>query len=83
MSRENLKLVSVRMDDEVIKKLDEMARVYSYWKRSDIIRNILIAVLAEMSACDIYNMIRYHYYKKNVVNAKFEITDELKPYEKK
>lgn len=83
MSRENLKLVSVRMDDEVIKKLDEMARVYSYWKRSDIIRNILIAVLAEMSAGDIYNMIRYHYYKKNVVDAKFEITDELKPYEKK
>lgn len=83
MSRENLKLVSVRMDDEVIKKLDEMARVYSYWKRSDIIRNILIAVLAEMSAGDIYNMVRYHYYKKNVVNAKFEITDELKPYEKK
>lgn len=83
MSRENLKLVSVRMDDEVIKKLDEMARVYSYWKRSDIIRNILIAVLAEMSAGDIYNMVRYHYYKKNVVDAKFEITDELKPYEKK
>lgn len=83
MSRENLKLVSVRMDDEVIKKLDEMARVYSYWKRSDIIRNILIAVLAEMSAVDIYNMIRYAWYKKNVVDAKFEITDELKPYEKK
>lgn len=83
MSRENLKLVSVRMDDDVIKKLDEMARVYSYWKRSDIIRNILIAVLAEMSAGDIYNMLRYHYYKKNVVDAKFEITDELKPYEKK
>lgn len=83
MSRENLKLVSVRMDDEVIKKLDEMARVYSYWKRSDIIRNILIAVLAEMPAGDIYNMVRYHYYKKNVVDAKFEITDELKLYEKK
>lgn len=83
MSRENLKLVSVRMDDDVIKKLDEIAHNHTYWRRSDIIRNILIAVLAEMSAGDIYNMVRYHYYKKNVVNAKFEITDELKPYEKK
>lgn len=83
MSRENLKLVSVRMDDDVIKKLDEIARNHNYWKRSDIIRNILIAVLAEMSAGDIYNMIRYAWYKKNVVHAKFEITHELKPYEKK
>ena len=83
MSRENLKLISIRMDDDVIRKLDEIARNHTYWRRSDIIRNILIAVLAEMSAGDIYNMIRYAWYKKNVVDAKFEITDELKPYEKK
>lgn len=83
MSRENLKLVSVRMDDDLIKKLDEVAQKHTYWKRSDIIRNVLIAVFAEMSAGDIYNMIRYAWYKKNVVDAKFEITDELKPYEKK
>lgn len=83
MSIENLKLISVRMDDDLIRKLDELAKNHSWWKRSDIIRNILIAALAEMSAGDLYNMIRYHYYKKNVVNAKFEITDELKPYEKK
>lgn len=83
MSRENLKLVSVRMDDDLIRKLDEVAQKHTYWKRSDIIRNILLAVFAEMSASDIYNMIRYAWYKKNVVDAKFEITDELKPYEKK
>lgn len=83
MSRENLKLISVRLDEDVIRKIDEEVRQRTYWSRSDIIRNILIAVLAEMSAGDIYNMIRYHYFKKNVVDAKFEITDELKPYEKK
>lgn len=83
MSRDNLKLISVRLDDDLIKKLDELAQRYTYWKRSDIIRNILIAALAEMPAGDIYNMVRYHYYKKNVVNAKFEITDEFKPLEKK
>ena len=83
MSREILKLVSVRMDEEVIKKLDEVAQKHTYWRRSDIIRNILTAVLAEMSAGDIYNMIRYAWCRKNVVDAKFEITDELKPYEKK
>lgn len=80
MSRDNLKLISVRLDDDMIKKLDELAHHYTYWKRSDIIRNILFAALREMSAGDIYNMIRYHFYKKNVVDAKFEITNELKPY---
>lgn len=83
MSRDILKLISVRLDEDLIRKLDEIAQKHTYWKRSDIIRNILIAVLAEMSAGDIYNMIRYAWYKKNVVDAKFEITDELKPYEKK
>lgn len=83
MSKENLKLISVRLDEDVIKKLDEVAQKYTYWKRSDIIRNILIAALAEMSAGDLYNMIRYAWYKKNVVHANFEITHELKPYEKK
>ena len=83
MSRDNLKLISVRLDEDLIKKLDEEVRNRTYWKRSDIIRNILTAVFAEMSKVDIYNMIRYHYFKKNVVDAKFEITDELKPYEKK
>lgn len=83
MSRDNLKLVSIRMDDELIQKLDQLSHDYTYWNRSDIIRNILTAVLAEMSKGDIYNMVRYYYNKRNVVNAKFEITDELKPYEKK
>lgn len=83
MSRDNLKLISVRMDDDLIKKLDEAVKHHTYWSRSDIIRNILTAVLAEMSASDIYNMIRYYQYNKNVVDAKFEITNELKPYEKK
>lgn len=80
MSRDNLKLISVRLDEDLIKQLDEVAQKHTYWKRSDIIRNILIAVFAEMSAGDIYNMIRYAWYKKNVVDAKFEITNELKPY---
>lgn len=83
MSRDILKLISVRLDEDLIKQLDEVAQKHTYWRRSDIIRNILIAVLAEMSPGDIYNMIRYHYFKKNVVNAKFEITDELKPHERK
>lgn len=83
MGRENLKLVSVRLDEDLIKKIDDVAHRQRYWKRSDIIRDILIAAFDEMSDGDIYDMIRYPWYKKNVVDAKFEITKELKPNERK
>ena len=83
MSRENLKVISVRLDEDLLKKLDEATQRHIYWSRSDIIRNLLIAALNEMSAGDLYNMIRYYQYNKNVVDAKFEITDELKPYGRK
>lgn len=79
MGRENLKLVSIRLDEDLIKKIDNEALRQRYWKRSDIIRDILTAVFDEMSGRDIYDMIRYPWYRKNVVNAKFEITKELKP----
>ena len=79
MGRENLKLVSIRLNEDLIKKIDNEALRQRYWKRSDIIRDILTAVFDEMSERDIYNMIRYPWYRKNVVNAKFEITKELKP----
>ena len=83
MSRENLKVISVRLDEDLLKKLDEATQRHIYWSRSDIIRNLLIAALNEMSAGDLYNMIRYYQYNKNVVDAKFEITNELKPYGRK
>lgn len=79
MGRENLKLVSVRLDEDLIKKIDNEALRRRYWKRSDIIRDILTAVFDEMSGRDIYDMIRYPWYRKNVVKAKFELTTELKP----
>lgn len=83
MSRDNLKLISLRMEPEMVEKLDELAKSHIYWKRSDIIRNILTAVLAEFDSRAIYDMIRYYYNRKNMIDAKFEITDELKPYVKK
>lgn len=83
MRKQHLKLLCVRIDEDLIQKLDEVTTKRTYWSRSEIIRNILTAVFAEMSDGDIYDMIRYHYLKKNVVNAKFEITNELKPYERK
>lgn len=65
------------MDDKLIEMLDKQVASHRYWKRSNIICNILEAVLTRFNDREIYDMIRMHYYRDNVVNTKFEVTDEL------
>ena len=83
MGYDNLKLISLRMEPETVEKIDELTKEHIYWKRSNIIRNIVLAVLSEFDEKEIYDMIRYYYNRRNVINAKFEITKELKPNERK
>lgn len=73
------KIVSVRMDDSLIELIDKEVKRHRYWKRSNIICNILHAVLTRFTEKEIYDMIRAWYYRNNVVNTKFEVTDELMP----
>ena len=42
---ENLKLISVRLEPEILKKIDELAEKQSYRKRSNIIQAILKNVI--------------------------------------
>lgn len=42
---ENLKLISIRLDPDLLKKIDEMAAKQSYRKRSNIIQNVLKNVI--------------------------------------
>lgn len=42
---ENLKLISLRVDPETLRKIDEQAKRLNYCTRSSIINNILSAVL--------------------------------------
>ena len=71
------KIVSVRMEDRLIEMIDKQVERHRYWKRSNIICNILEAVLTRFDEKEIYDMIRMHYYRNNVVNTKFEVTGEL------
>lgn len=65
------------MDDSLIELIDKQAQRHGYWKRSNIICNILESVLTRFTEREIYDMIRMHFYKRNVVITKFEVTDEL------
>lgn len=42
---ENLKLVSVRLDPDTLRKIDELAKRYDYYTRSSIINNILTNII--------------------------------------
>lgn len=59
MKEENMKNYSIRLGSEEIKRLDGLTRKHSYWKRSFIIRAVLLGVFQAMSDYEIYNLIRF------------------------
>lgn len=61
MIKENLKNYSIRLGSEEVQRLDALAKVHFYWKRSGIIRGILLAVFRALSDAQIYDLVRYGY----------------------
>ena len=73
------KLTSIRLESKTIEKIDNFVKTRTYWKRSGVINNILAAVLENFTPWEIYQMVQRYNWERNKVNAKFEITEELKP----
>ena len=61
MNDENMKNYSIRLGSDEIKRLDKLSVTHFYWKRSGIIRGILLAVFKVLSDYQIYDLIRYGY----------------------
>lgn len=72
------KLTSIRLDTDIIEAADKFVASRRYWKRSEVLNNVLKAVFANFSEGEIYDMVRSYSWQKNVVNVQFEITDELR-----
>lgn len=53
----NLKLISVRLDQETLQKIDELSEKYDDFTRSSIINNLLSSVLNCASGVAIWRMI--------------------------
>lgn len=73
MARENLILVSCRIDPETLKKIEAINKKHHYWKRNTIINGILTAVVDNFTEQEIYDMIRYWRQGHDEVKANFEI----------
>lgn len=70
------KLTSVRLDEVIIQKADEFVAKHRYWKRSDVINNLLLAALLNFSEVEVYEMVKAWEWRSRKVNTKFEKTEE-------
>lgn len=73
MAKENLVLVSCRIDPETLEKIEKQVKKHYYWKRNTIINGILTAVMDNFTDQQVYDMIRYWRKGPNEVKANFEI----------
>lgn len=80
---ERTKLVSVRLETETYEKIEKIVQRETYYKRSDVINNLLKAVLDNFTEVEIHDMMYRWKWMRNVVETQFKVTKELKPYERK
>lgn len=60
MARDNLKLVSCRIDPKTLDRIDAFIGKHYYWKRNSVINAVLTNVFALMSDKDVYDLVRHY-----------------------
>ena len=73
MAKENLTLVSCRIDPETLEKIEALTKKHYYWKRNTVINGILTAVMDNFTDQQVYDMVRYWRQGHYEVKAEFEI----------
>ena len=73
MAKENLVLVSCRIDPETLEKIEKQVKRHYYWKRNTVINGILTAVMDNFTDQQVYDMVRYWRQGHNEIKAEFEI----------
>ncbi|MBQ8628710.1 MAG: hypothetical protein IJ421_04460 [Prevotella sp.] len=83
MTKENLQLISVRLDPDTLAKIEKFAASHSYWKRNTIINCLLFTIFKDFNERQIYDMVRRSHFKEQFVRTDYEICDYVKPSEPK
>lgn len=76
---EGTKLTSIRLENRTSDKIDEIVRKEIYYKRSDVINNILRCVLFKFTEGQIQDMVRRYRWQGNKCITQFEVTAEIEP----
>lgn len=74
MPKENLQLISVRIDPDTLAKIEKFTIRHSYWKRNTIINNLLTTIFKDFNEKQIYDMTRRNNFDKALVESEYEIT---------
>ena len=73
------KLTSIRIETKTYERIERFSVDMRYYKKSEVINNILTAVFENFTDEQIRDMISRYKWWKNKVETKFEPTQELKP----
>lgn len=71
--KENLKLLSVRLDPGTVEKIDQFVRNRRYWKRNTVVNAILTAVMNDFREDAVYDMVRRSFHSRENVDAEYKI----------
>ncbi len=75
MPKENLQLISVRIDPDTLAKIEKFIARHPYWKRNTAINNVLMTIFEDFNDKQIYDMVRRNLFKDQHVQCGYEITD--------
>lgn len=74
--RENLKLVSTRLDPKILDKIDAFVSDHYYWKRNSVINGVLTAVFNHFTKDEIYDMCRTWDERHDMVDCKYKLNPD-------
>lgn len=78
MAKNNLKLLSVRIQPETLEKIEAFTKGHPYWNRNSVINNLLTTLFTDFTDKQLYDMARRHFFTKNEIKVEYEITNLMK-----
>lgn len=79
---ERTKLTSIRLETEILEKIEKVVERERYWNRSEVINNLLRCVLTKFTDDQVHKMMQRYRWRNNICITNFEITKELESYKR-
>ena len=73
MPKDNLKLISARLDQDTLAKIERFCVHHPYWKKNAVINQILTTVMNDFDDKMIYDMVRRNFFRQSTIKAHYEI----------
>lgn len=74
MAKDNLKLMSVRLNPDTVEAIEKFTVDHPYWTRNSVINRLLTTIFEDFTDVQVYDMVRRDFFPKNEVKAEYELT---------